>query len=785
MKTSRKMGIIFVAVLLTALPLLSACGDDNDRDETAEATVTPSPVPTGEPIPDVTVDPNQPLKNPFLADSPWATNHGNSYRQDSSTYAGPTKPPTGEIEDFLLGRPATTNLEFSSPYPDGGRVIWSSSYGIVFKADPNGQRLAYIDKIKSRDVQWIGDEMSAKLADQSAREVAEVFGGLVPPQPEPREGEAIGASSGIYVVMGSDQIFYVPLDKRIVAYGDKVEGDRFSPIEVKREFQIPEDMLTREWDKIMGLSMTYDGMLAFATNYGLIGIIDRTFTDVHYLQLADGAEYVFNNIAADEDGGIYVATHKAVYRVQWTGEELTIDESKGGWRAEYGTGNPSELIVQTQAGSGSTPSLMGTGNQDKFMVITDGEELMNMVLFWRDEIPDDWEQLPGTKSRRIAAQVPVTFGDPERERSFSDQSVLVRGYGAFAVNNEMQKYEKTVAENVLLGGEPDHQPFGCEKFEWDPQTRKLESVWANTEISLPNAVPTMSASTNLIYSIGSRDGTWTLEAIDWDTGESVFYYEIGDKTRHNSAFATCEVGPDSAIYYGTYFGCIRIRPSMTQLPCDTTAEKEPESKPESVPQAQGPTWTYNVSYGDEDTVWTSQVIGEETVNGVEAYVIQASYDDTPQRRSYSVQIDSYADLDLLSQTLWLDKSALQPAKKEQNNKAMGAFDVTTTTTYTYDDPYGAPFSEGGSWDYEAELVPSIGNPVTSTWQTEVVGMEEITVPAGSYNCYKIVYTKEADGTTRMEWWSAEGDFLAPVKVVDETSYEFTESREMVSYTFVQ
>ena len=113
----RKLLAILMVPLL-AISLLTACGGG---EETPEAIVTPSPepitttepspVPTVDLIPDVTGDPNQPPKNPFLADSPWATNHGNSYRQDSSTYAGPTKPPTGEIEDFLLGRPATTNLE--------------------------------------------------------------------------------------------------------------------------------------------------------------------------------------------------------------------------------------------------------------------------------------------------------------------------------------------------------------------------------------------------------------------------------------------------------------------------------------------------------------------------------------------------------------------------------------------------------------------------------------------------------------------------------------------------
>ncbi len=250
-----------------------------------------------------------------------------------------------------------------------------------------------------------------------------------------------------------------------------------------------------------------------------------------------------------------------MYRIQWDGEKLSYDESDGGWRAEYGSGQLSDVAeVQSKCGSGSTPSLMGVGDQDRFVVITDGEKLMNMLLFWRDEIPEDWEQLPGTNSRRIAAQVPITFGDPNREDSFSDQSVLVRGYGAFVVNNEMGIYEDLTLLNTLLGGEPDRQPYGCEKFEWDPDTRTLSSVWVNQEVSFPNAIPTMSEETNLIYGIGARNAVWSVEALDWDTGESAWHYEVGDRSRHNSAFAAIQVGPEGDVYYGTYFGVIRIRP---------------------------------------------------------------------------------------------------------------------------------------------------------------------------------------------------------------------------------
>jgi len=114
--------------------------------------------------------------------------------------------------------------------------------------------------------------------------------------------------------------------------------------------------------------------------------------------------------------------------------------------------------------------------------------------------------------------------------------------------------------SIMYGGLPEYAPRGCEKFEWDPRTRELKSVWVNTEVSLPNAVPTMSAETNLIYEIGQRDGVWTLETLDWDTGVSAWYSEIGIESRYNSSFSAVIVGPDECIYYGSFWGTVRVCP---------------------------------------------------------------------------------------------------------------------------------------------------------------------------------------------------------------------------------
>ncbi len=769
-RNSSKWGTIFLAVLLLILPVMAACSD-NDETPTAQ----PADNQTAS-QPAWLTDPNEPPQNPYLADSVWSTTHRNSYCQGSSPYAGPSEAPVGEIEDYLPGRPVCPTVLFSSPYPDGSQVIWGASTRFhVYKADPNGQQLQYIDYLPTAELQDdpMTDEMVDQFGDMTSPELADVINSAFPTE-ESESGSQPGMS-GVYYLLDKDGIFYQPRGTVIYAYGDKVKGDRFSPIELKRTYEIPVDKLIRDDDFIYGVVMTYDGMLMFYTVFGTIGIIDRSFdpNTVKYVQLPEG-EYIGNQPACDENGGIYIVTQKQMHRVQWTGTELTTDESKGAWSAEYEGGVAKGR--KFQEGSGASPSLMGVGDQDKFVVITDGAQIMNLVLFWRDEIPNAWEQIPGTKSRRIAAQVPVTYGNPDLDFTWSEQSVLVRGYGAFVPNDVLKIYHSNTAVNVLMSGEPDRAPYGCERFEWDPQTRQVKTVWASPDISIPNCIPTMSSATNLIYVTGQRDGLWTLEAIDWDTGKVAWNYEIGNKSRHNTAFAAVQVGPDGSIYFPTFFGIMRIRPTSEALPCEATTDdtKETDSA------VAGPGWAYDVTYGDEKTVWISVLSGEENVGGIDTYVIETTYDSTPARKSYAEQVGKYVDLELNSEIVWQSKNDLDPVKMESMTKAMAAFDVTATSTYAYDGAHGSPLAEGNSWSYDQSVTPSMGSPYTTTWSVEVMGTEEVTVPAGTYECHKLV--RSIEGGSMTEWWATDGSTIAPVKIVDEVTYEFPETRELATYT---
>ena len=124
---------------------------------------------------------------------------------------------------------------------------------------------------------------------------------------------------------------------------------------------------------------------------------------------------------------------------------------------------------------------MGFGDGDRLVVITDGDVLMNLTLFWRDAIPSGWKGLPGL-SRRIAGRQPANMGDPGLAAVQSEQSVGVLGYGALIVNNEPATIPWYLPKSfgpvlvALLATDEEYRPLGVQKFAWDPATRTLRQA---------------------------------------------------------------------------------------------------------------------------------------------------------------------------------------------------------------------------------------------------------------------------------------------------------------------
>jgi hypothetical protein len=373
--------------------------------------------------------------------------------------------------------------------------------------------------------------------------------------------------AGVYMMLDVDGQYIVCGKGWVQVYGDSTPGDRLSSIVVRQRWEQPKEIP----GTFIGINMTFDGRILVATSEGYLLSISRDFKDVQSVRLpyaeseiptlAKGVDSIRNGFAVDEKGGIYVASNSHLHKVAWTGQRLSIDEKDGAWHEPYrnSLGN----------GSGSTPTLMGFGNEpDKLVVITDGDKLMNMTVFWRDEIPVGWKQLDNAPSRRIAALQPGNFGDSKLEAAQSEQSVSVAGYGMFIANNEPRNVPPDIL-NDRPGKKPvlgylnhlkDIQPRGAQKLAWDPKTKSLKSAWMNTEVSSPNRIPFVSTGSNMVYLFGARDNQFTLEGIDWTTGKSEFHYILGG-ARFNSFYSGPIIDADGRVMYGSLYGALRIQPT--------------------------------------------------------------------------------------------------------------------------------------------------------------------------------------------------------------------------------
>jgi hypothetical protein len=512
-----------------------------------------------------------PPKNPFLADSFYPIGHTNSAQVDSTAVPGPAVPShhlkPDEMTTVTTGPGHLVTL-ITGAYPGGRRVVWSNSAHDIVKLDYDS--LQVMTTFKLDDAPAFTDanaeEITTRLKAGSLVERLKYAGGIV-------RSMLPSDLASVYTMLDRDNLFYVGRANGLSVYGDAKRGDPASPIALKRSWTLPAEIPGR----VVGMNMTYDGWIVLATDAGVILTLSRDFSAYHYVWLPHSDEaaaynarlaaerpgdnnynWIRNSIAVDDRGGIYVAANDWMEKVVWNGHTLSADPKAGGWAERYPN--------STNYGTGATPVLMGFGKQDRFVVITDGDKLMAVTLFWRDAIPPGWKAPDGALSPRIAGALPVTMGDPGRKALQSEQAVVVAGYDMMVVNNEpasMPPLFPARAKGLLIslfGDDPAFTPHGLEKFTWDPAAHALREAWANTEVASPNCVPYASTGSNRVYTVGVRDGEWTLESLRLDTGASAEHYALGG-ARFNTMFSGIYVDDKGRVTYGGMFGSVRLAPA--------------------------------------------------------------------------------------------------------------------------------------------------------------------------------------------------------------------------------
>ncbi|EJL22228.1 hypothetical protein [Novosphingobium sp. AP12] len=469
---------------------------------------------------------NMPNPNPWLTQSVYPTSHFNPGATDSVTVAGPVQGKTlveGEdakfVRNFMVSNPTlkkigTDTVAFASGMFGlrklllTGKALESISYMAYpgFEAIFEGADEATVEALLAKwDVaRREGDD--AKLIE-AIRGISDL--GFT---------HALGIN-GVYNLFDRDGFHYCVFGgTRVLKCTD--DNEVRAPARVVKLADVATAVpaeVAQSVSRIIALSMTYDGFLVAAAP-GAVIILDRDLNVKSYV--AFSGEAVDNAVPVDEDGGIYVVTSRRMLKVVWNGETLSSDEKDGAWESGY-EWMPDEkafALGSISRGSGTTPTLMGFGDDpDKLVVIADGAEGgTNLVAFWRDDIPEDFEQKPGTKSRRIADQARI-----EISKATIEPSPNVLGYGVAIVNSTYpEPFPEPGFHNGFMAGVTRPAPKGIQKFNWNPATRRFEQDWLNAEIDNSDImVPVVSAATGLLYAANKRGLTYEYAGLDWTTGE--------------------------------------------------------------------------------------------------------------------------------------------------------------------------------------------------------------------------------------------------------------------------
>jgi hypothetical protein len=313
-------------------------------------------------------------------------------------------------------------------------------------------------------------------------------------------------------------------------------------------------------DYILGLTMTYDGYIVAAAKGALI-IANRDLEVVDYFALP--GEEVENSIAVDENNGIYLVTSTTMRKLVWTGERLSDAAADGAWSSPYDVMPHGEAHAMGAAshGSGTTPSLMGFGDdEDKLVIISDGSpEGANIVAFWRDEIPPGFRQKPGTRSRRIADQVPVTFDS----RTTVEASPTIYGNGVLVVNStypEPGPIPRDLISSAFLAGTTRAAPRGIQKYEWLPAEDRFVTSWTIDHIDNTDWMPpAVSESNGLVYIANKRDNVYEYLAADWQSGEIVATWRFpNDSVLYNTWGGITVFLEDGDFLLGGFFSIKRF-----------------------------------------------------------------------------------------------------------------------------------------------------------------------------------------------------------------------------------
>jgi hypothetical protein len=506
-----------------------------------------------------------PPSNPWLADSVYPTSHFNSGATDSVLFPGPVDGRKLSLDDVKTVPTVITSNPAIKTVGDESIAFASGAVGVqkirlTGKAMEAGNFVPYpgfeADAAKGTPdmIQSVLDKLDAAERARDEKKIVEATASMGTMGVNLQTG-----INGVYNLFDKDGYHYC------VFGGTKVlksfdDNDPKADLRIVASKNVVDDLppdVAKSVTRIIGLGMTYDGYLAAAAP-GAALVLDRDLNVKSYVSFGD--EAVDNSICLDEKGGVYVVTSKRMLRLAWTGTKLSTDEKDGAWESPYESMDPAKAMAlgAISRGSGTTPTLMGFADDpDKLIVIADAAEAgTNLVAFWREDIPADFKQKPGTLSRRIADQIKIDISTLTIEPSPN-----VLAYGVAVINGSYpEPFPEPGPPNQFTAGVTRKAPLGVQKFIWNSDERKFQKAWTNMEVDNTDImVPVVSAATNLIYCATKIDGNYAYVGLDWTTGETKKTWLFPDDSRKwNALGGITTILDDGDLLIGGAFAIKRL-----------------------------------------------------------------------------------------------------------------------------------------------------------------------------------------------------------------------------------
>lgn len=537
----------FLLICTLGAMTFAACSDDDDNNG-------------GKGNPDKPLSElSKPKANPWLAQEEYSITHFNSAQTDAFSYAvkdGTFYADLAKCKATSSGPVNLMTLASTSP-----KYMWGMSsdrVSIIDVANGNFERLAEAEL--PGITKKTEEQLNILTADYSTyADLEKAVTGVLGAMPQ------MSMANGNYVLCDKDNYVYTNAGHTMARYRLVNNSNPKEGIVLDSQIKLTPYIFNSY--TLVGATMTYDGHLLVAAQNGLV-VLNRELTTVEDSYPLPSTQILTNSIAVDEDGGVYVASNSReangkglMQKLICKNGKFSDSEADGAWKAEY-DGGPMAPCIKLGYGTGSTPTLMGFGDdEDKLVVITDGAKRMKLVAFWRNEIPADAKAVEGN-DKRMAGTFDITCGLPaSTEWVQSEQSVVAAGYDAFVVNNICQTSQKISDKiiGVLAIGPTVETPKGAECVSWNTKENKWEAKWTRADISSPSMIPAVSTKSEMVFVSGWYDNTgWEVTGLDWKTGATRHRTVLGKNNRANGAYAIIQFLDNGDLLYNSVAGPFRV-----------------------------------------------------------------------------------------------------------------------------------------------------------------------------------------------------------------------------------